>query len=226
MAFTLGLFGSLHCIGMCGPLALGVNKLAAGNQYINSLLYNFGRVITYSILGLIFGLIGEAFAIAGLQRIFSIIAGIVLIILFIISLDLEQLLYKIPAMKKSLGKLSSFVQRIYQNEWAHNPLIFGLANGLLPCGLVYLAIAGSLTAESIVEGILFMAVFGLATIPILFVLMVSGNWLNHKVKMSFRKLLPFVQLFVGIYLIYRGLVVGMPEELDFYSALKHPIMCH
>jgi sulfite exporter TauE/SafE len=214
---------------MCGPIALGVSKMAYASQrnfIISSLQYNVGRTITYLLLGLLFGLIGETIVLSGFQKGFSILAGVVLIGLFLYSLDLEQALKKVYFIKKGIANISILLSRVTSAEWMRKPFLLGLANGLLPCGLVYLALAGSLASGGVEYGALFMLFFGLATIPSLFILAVGGNAFAGRFRFSFRKLLPYVQLVMGIYLIYRGVVVGMPEELDFYTALKNPIMCH
>ena len=229
LALSLGFFGSMHCIGMCGPLALGVSKLAYSNQrnyFISSFKYNIGRVVTYTLLGLVFGLVGQTLIMSGFQRIFSILAGLVLIVLFLFSLDFEQFLRKSKFLNRGLSKISVLISETTSSRWMKMPFAFGLANGLLPCGLVYLALAGSLTYGGVEEGMLFMFLFGISTIPALFILAIGGNFLSGKFRISLRKLLPFIQLIMGAYLIYRGIAVGIPDELDFYTALKNPILCH
>jgi sulfite exporter TauE/SafE len=214
---------------MCGPIALGVSNIgyqSGRNQLFTSIQYNIGRVVTYALLGLLFGLIGQTIVLAGMQKVFSFIAGILLILLFLLSLDFEQFLSRIKPFKKGLSRISSFISGMASSELMKKPFVFGMANGILPCGLVYLAIAGSLAAGGITEGIMFMTLFGLGTIPALFALMLGSGLISPRIRSGFRKFLPYVQLLMGIYLIYRGIVVDMPDQLDFYTALKNPIMCH
>ncbi len=79
--FTLGAAGSLHCVGMCGPLslALPLYHLTAVNKFLSLLLYQVGRIITYSIIGLLFGLAGRRIYIAGYQQWFSIVMGLIVL---------------------------------------------------------------------------------------------------------------------------------------------------
>ena len=229
IAFTLGFLGSLHCVGMCGPLALGVSNvptIGVLGKLFHALKYNFGRVVTYSILGLVFGLIGQTLIVTGLQKFLSIGAGVLLVILFFASLDLETFFRRIPAFKNYVKKVSELTTSFMRNNASSNPFILGMANGLLPCGLVYLALTGSMLAGGIVPGILFMAFFGIATIPSLLILVLGTNLINMKLRLSLNRILPYVQLVMGVYLIYRGIAIDTPESLDFYSALKDPIMCH
>ncbi|NNF33067.1 MAG: sulfite exporter TauE/SafE family protein [Saprospiraceae bacterium] len=229
LALTLGFFGSLHCIGMCGPIALGVSNIgyeSGRNQFLTTIQYNFGRVVTYAMLGLLFGIIGQTIVLAGMQKVFSFLAGILLILLFLLSLDFEQFLSRIKVFKRGLSGLSSLISRLTSNNLMKKPFVFGMANGILPCGLVYLAIAGSLASGGIYQGMIFMTLFGLGTIPALLALMLGSGLIGPKIRSGFRKFLPYVQLIMGIYLIYRGVVVDMPDQLDFYTALKNPIMCH
>ena len=82
---ALGLLGSFHCVGMCGPLALSlpINSNSSLAKFFGALLYNCGRVVTYSFFGLIFGIIGRSVALFGFQQWLSVIAGVLIILLVI-----------------------------------------------------------------------------------------------------------------------------------------------
>ncbi|MEE9371738.1 MAG: sulfite exporter TauE/SafE family protein [Saprospiraceae bacterium] len=232
MAFTLGFFGSIHCIGMCGPLAMGVSR-NGGRSFRKSLfyalVYNLGRISTYALLGALFGLIGEAVFVSGFQKTLSILAGILLITLFLSSMDLEKLLFKSSIYKRIFTSISNFISWAFKNGAQRYPFFVGMLNGVLPCGLVYLALAGSLTAGNVILGSVFMSFFGLGTFPAMIGVIVLGFKLDTMAKTKkalLNKAFPILHLGLGIFLIYRGILVDIPSQLDFWVAIKDPVMCH
>jgi len=229
VAFTLGLFGSLHCVGMCGPLAIAFcdNEGDTTSQRLKSgISYNLGRTFTYSILGLIFGLLGSFLVVVDLQKVLSIVLGILLIFSFLLSYDIDQKINGLPLMRTLYAKLRLGISKMYSKAKQYHPFTLGAANGLLPCGLVYLALAGAVASGSLIQGMIFMSLFGLGTIPMMLTLILGFKLLNPKMRFQFRRVLPYVTLCFGLFLIYRGVVVGMPEELNFWEMLKNPLMCH
>lgn len=229
VALTLGFFGSLHCIGMCGPLALAFcDRPKAGlfQRLAVTLSYNLGRVVTYGILGVLFGLMGSIIIIADLQKVISIVIGIVFITAFIFSVDIDKSLSRMPVGKRMIQQVHLFLSSMIKTGKRRSPFILGMVNGLLPCGLVYVAIAGALTVGGFLEGGLFMMLFGLGTIPAMGVLTMSVQMATVSVRARIRRIVPFVTLAFGIFLIYRGIVIDMPLELNFWEALKNPVMCH
>ncbi len=228
VAFTLGLFGSLHCVGMCGPLALTFcppqkNKTS---QFFTALFYNLGRTVTYGVLGFIFGMAGTFILVSGFQKTLSIVLGVLLILSFFLSVDVESELGKFALIKpwyEFVQKILGFFVRISHRT---PPFLLGMANGLLPCGLVYLAISGALAAGGLVNAVTFMIAFGLGTLPLMFILIFGSNHFGKKLRQALSKFLPYLSLVIGLYLIWRGWVVSFPEELNFWEALKNPVMCH
>ncbi len=228
IAFTLGLFGSLHCIGMCGPLAMtfasgGGTKWSA---LYSGLSYHLGRTTTYVLLGLLFGLVGNAMLVAGIQQWLSILVGIAMVLSFLTSVDVDTAVGRTYIGKQIRRGTTTLLSKIYEGTTAQPRYVLGMVNGLLPCGLVYLALAGSLASPSIVEGGVFMLLFGLGTVPAMIALTIGEGIVPVSLRLSFRKVLPYVTLCFGVFMIYRGLVVEMPAELDFWTAIKHPVMCH
>ncbi len=229
VAFSLGLMGSFHCLGMCGPLALAISKpldYSKKTVLLRTINYHLGKTLMYALMGVLFGLISSLVLMAELQRLSSIILGVIMIFIF--------LLNKIPTVNKRI-RLSGFkplqyVQRLTNHILGrinnYHPFILGFFNGILPCGLVYVAIAGALTTGSVVQSMFFMALFGLGTIPLMAFLVFSQSFYNFSFRNKIRNILPYISLVVGGFLIYRGLVVEMPRELNFWEALKNPIMCH
>jgi hypothetical protein len=229
VAFTIGLFGSLHCVGMCGPLAIAFcdkEKDSKWQRLYSGMSYNLGRTFTYSVLGLFFGLLGTIMVLADFQKSLSIILGVLLILSFLMSYDIDQKINGLPGVRKFYVKVRQRISKMYSKAKKFHPFTLGLANGLLPCGLVYLALAGAIASGSIIKGMIFMASFGLGTIPMMIALIFGVRFLSPKLRFKFKGILPYVTLFFGIFLIYRGIVVGIPEELNFWEMLKNPMMCH
>lgn len=196
-AALLGLVGGFHCLGMCGPLALAI----PGDHPLRAFLYHLGRITTYSLLGLGAGLIGGLLRIAGFQQWMSIISGVTIL-----------LLVWLPGAHISLvsGKWFSLLGK-YTNPRSAVFLWFsGMLNGLLPCGLVYVAMAGSLTAPGTAGSMLYMAVFGLGTLPLLLVLAFAGTLLPAGARSGFRKMIPYAASLVACLLIVRGMNLGIP----------------
>jgi len=229
LAFGLGIAGSLHCLGMCGPLVLAssnVNRTDIIGRLLHVSLYHFGRIMTYGLLGILFGSIGHIIAIGSFQKVFTILSGLILIIIFLMSLDLEKLLFKSDSYRGFFYKVQNKVASLFSNLMKKSPLYVGIFNGLLPCGLVYLALMGSLTTGSPSVGWLFMVAFGAGTLPMMLSVHLGMTMIRFKRLSSLRKIFPVLHLLMGIYLIYRGWMIDMPMEMDFFNAIKNPIMCH
>lgn len=229
VAFTLGLFGSLHCVGMCGPLAIAFSNKESNTKFQNvlsALSYNMGRTVTYTLLGLIFGTLGSFLFVADLQKTISIILGILLIISFLFTIDIDHTISNHKLLFRYYAKVKSLISKMMQKSQEYHPFQLGMANGLLPCGLVYLALAGALATGTIIGGMGFMFLFGIGTLPMLFALTTGIGLFPLSVRTTFRKVLPYVTLAFGCFLVYRGVMVDMPVQLDFWEALRNPVMCH
>ena len=231
LAFSMGLFGSLHCVGMCGPIAWTVSSIGNGqlkNGIFQAIQYNTGRVVTYAMLGLLLGMIGELIVLTDFQKIFSIIAGGFLVVLFLLSLDIERLLNRSHWYRMAYSNVSNMLSSLLSKGAVKYPFLLGVVNGLLPCGLVYLALTGSVVSGGSIEGASFMLLFGLGTFPAMIGIMIIGQKSSRTEVI--RKYLPRVfqvtQLALGIFLIYRGIAINVPAELDFWTAVQNPVMCH
>lgn len=207
-ALSLGFLGSFHCIGMCGPIALTipVNRSSSINIFKGSLIYNLGRIITYSTLGLVFGSIGQGFAFAGLQSALSITLG-VFILLFLV---LPKLTPKIGFIYRELEKVKSEIRKLFGKHTVGSLLLIGILNGLLPCGLVYLGIVGSIATGDMLKGALFMAAFGAGTIPAMLAITVARDYISVKFRERIRRTIPVFVGIMGVMLILRGLNLGIP----------------
>ena len=208
--FGIGLLGSFHCIGMCGPLAvsLPLNSQSKFHRFLSIAAYNTGRAATYFILGLIFGAIGSSFFLVGYQQALSIALGLVILLILFFG---NKMSARIPVVNKFHQGVKKLLTRLLLKEKKlHSYFVIGMVNGLLPCGLVYLAIASAAATGSALGGGLLMLFFGLGTIPLMFLLMIAGNYFSAALRYKIRKLVP---VFVGVMacvLILRGLNLGIP----------------
>ncbi len=219
-ALTLGFFGSLHCIGMCGPLALALlptngTQASFARLVRGSLLYNGGRVLTYSLLGLLFGLLGSAARVAGWQQALSITTGVVILLWLVLPKHLTQRMEAKHHVAAVLARLKLGLNRLLRSHrWAAQFGV-GVLNGLLPCGFVYLALAGALAQPSLVRSVSFMALFGLGTTPALLAVALPHGWLSPSWRFSLRRVLPIGTAVVAVLLIVRGLALGVPYLSPF-----------
>jgi len=210
-AFVLGFAGSLHCVGMCGPIAMAVpvGKGTRLQQMLAFSLYQFGRISAYAILGFLFGVLGFGLNMAGFQQGLSLTVGI-LMLLFIWFPKLSGKL----GMSHGLAKYQSRVTRFMAARLKSNrmPALLGLGffNGLLPCGLVYIALAGSIATYDPFQGALFMAAFGLGTAPALYLVGFTGRQVSVSLRSQFRKVAPLIATVFAILFILRGLGMGIP----------------
>jgi sulfite exporter TauE/SafE len=210
-ALTMGFIGSFHCIGMCGPIALAlpVGHFSNSNKVAAILLYNFARVITYAAFGLLFGLIGQGFALAGFQQIMSVVIGsiLLLIILFPYAWNKKIGISKWNAL---INKVKMKFGLLFKQRSLSSLLYIGLLNGLLPCGLVYMAIAGSVAVANALKGSMFMALFGLGTIPAMFAVTMVKDLISLNIRNKIQKAVPVFVGIMAILLILRGLNLGIP----------------
>ena len=207
-----GFAGSLHCIGMCGPivLALPIGRQGLGKLVFGRLLYNLGRVVTYTVMGGIVGLVGSQILLPALQQYLSIIAGI-LIIASVLLRQFTHLTFPTPSfLSHALSKLQARMALLLKGESMAPLLILGMLNGLLPCGFVYLAMTTAAVTAHVVGGMLFMAGFGLGTIPAMVGFSISPRIISADLRSKLVKILPAFTLLVGILLVVRGLNLGIP----------------
>ena len=227
-AFTIGLFGSLHCIGMCGPIALalpyqGNTKFATT---FNALLYNFGRIFGYSIIGILPGLLGKGLFIAGFQKNLSLALGVFLLLAAIFSFNLERKIVTIPLIDRFNGFVQTRLSRLLKRRTRQTLFGVGFVNAYLPCGLVYMALAGALTQNSVLGGSYYMAMFGLGTIPMMLALGLSGQIISIRIRNMFRKMVPVFMLLFAALFIFRGLNIDLPLDLQFWIDQGSPPRCH
>jgi sulfite exporter TauE/SafE len=211
-ALVLGLMGSFHCAGMCGPIAIALPL--HGNTILQKVfggaLYNIGRTITYGIMGALFGLLGQGVEMLGFQQKISVVMGA----LMIISVLFPALFKNKSNLGKSwshfVGVLKRAIGKMFSIRSFSSLLFIGLLNGLLPCGLVYMAIAGAIGTGNVTQGSLYMILFGLGTIPMMLAISMAGNIMSQAIRTKINKLIPVLVIVVGLLFILRGLSLGIP----------------
>ena len=226
--FVIGLIGSAHCAGMCGPIAIALpgRDAPTGRLVTGRLLYNFGRIISYMIIGLGAGLIGLGATLAVSQQILSIVTGVMILVIALLpGIPFKKFLHFSPnwIYKGSTGKLFS---RLIRSSKPSSLLGLGVLNGFLPCGFVYIGVAGSVSMGSIWGSVAYMGLFGLGTVPIMLALSLSPAALPQNLKLKLQKMLPAVAGVLGVLLILRGLSLGIPFISPDMSMGLGTEMCH
>lgn len=223
-ALVIGLGGSLHCVSMCGPLMFtALYKEEKQSPIMHWVLYHLGRISVYAIWGAIFGSIGASVKWFGLQQNISLSIGIGIIAILIIRKvypSYESKIGEIALLKKTRNKLIPYISK--QTKSAS--LIGGVLNGLLPCGLVYMAIAGATAVQDPIHGALFMTLFGIGTLPLLVTVLLVGNNLRFPIKKYISQWYPAIIGLVAIMLIIRGLNLGnmfSPALIPGENAVVH-----
>ena len=221
-AITLGFLGSFHCVGMCGPIALALplNHNSLFSKISGAILYNFGRMFTYALLGGLFGLLGQSFVIAGYQQALSITLGAAILIMVLLPSKVYSK-FKITAFIYGyIGKLKQQLGLLFGKKNYSSLFFIGTLNGLLPCGLVYLGVTGAIATGSSLQGALFMAMFGLGTLPAMLVLALLGNAISVNFRNKINKAIPVFVVAMALLLILRGMNLGIPYISPEMSASK------
>ncbi|WP_400079814.1 sulfite exporter TauE/SafE family protein [Winogradskyella sp. R77965] len=211
-ALILGLLGSLHCVGMCGPIAfmLPVDRSNSYKKVSQIGVYHFGRLLAYSLIGLVFGLVGKSLYLFGIQQQLSIAIGILMIILVLIPYKTIGKYNLSQPLNKLISKVKSNLGQALKKKTADTFLTIGFLNGFLPCGLVYMAVFGAVATGSLLEGSLYMVLFGLGTIPLMTSAIYLGKFLNSTIKQRIQKAIPVFVVVIGALFILRGLGLGIP----------------
>ena len=212
LAFSLGLIGSLHCVGMCGPIALllPLQRQRKAFRWIQLGAYFLGKTLAYTLMGLLFGIVGEGLFIAEYQQEFSILAGLVMIGMGLFSLLHISLKGLQNPLLKGFALLKSALGRQLTKKTLSSSLFIGFLNGFLPCGLVYTALFGALAMGNLWDSMGYMTAFGLGTIPLMLLLVVLGDFLPVGLRRQLNQWLPMVVIVVGILFVLRGLGLGIP----------------
>lgn len=224
----IGLFGSFHCIGMCGPIALSlpVYGKSAAEKLLLILLYNLGRASTYAALGALFGFVGKQFFLFGYQQAFSVFIGAMILLLLIAGKFFRA---EVGIIDRLLSRIKSLLSRLLNSpNNAASYYFIGLINGLLPCGLVYLAVGSAMATGNALSGAALMFMFGLGTFPLMISLMIFGRFISVSFRTKMRKLVPVFITFTALVIMLRGMNLGIPYLSPQLQETEHfqQVRCH
>ena len=208
----MGILGSFHCLGMCGPIAMAVpsrndNRLSV---VFDSLLYNIGRTLTYTLLGVLIGLIGSSISLAGYQNTISIAAGVILIITVFFPKRWSSKINEVPFFRAISTSFRKVFGKIMGMRTFGSLFILGLLNGLLPCGLVYMALTASIASGTVVGSATFMLFFGLGTLPMMASIFILKSVVSIDIRRKLTRLIPYGVAIVAVLLIMRGMSLNIP----------------
>jgi sulfite exporter TauE/SafE len=211
-AFIFGLISSFHCIGMCGPIAmmLPVDKHNKVKKALQVTVYHLGRLTAYGTIGLIFGLLGKGFFLAGIQQKLSILIGVIMIIVVLTPENIFARYNFSKPVYRLISKIKSNLGKHFRNKSYKSLFIIGMLNGFLPCGMVYVALFGAIAMQSAELGILYMVLFGLGTVPLMTSVVYFNTLLSQSTRNKIQKAIPYVAIFIGVLFILRGLGLGIP----------------
>ena len=210
--FLFGLVGSFHCVGMCGPIAMALPFVGSSGwrYYAGRLLYNSGRIVTYASLGALAGAFGETLQMAGLQQTVSIVSGVLILLLLVLPATLKGRYARVMGTDKLMTWVRQKLGFYFQKNSLGSLFMVGLLNGLLPCGFVYIALAGAISAPGISGAMGYMALFGLGTFPLMFLVSLSGKLISLRMRSVFNRAVPYIGMTLAILFIMRGLSLGIP----------------
>ncbi|MCW5517189.1 sulfite exporter TauE/SafE family protein [Muriicola sp. Z0-33] len=211
-AVILGLMGSLHCIGMCGPIAFmlpvdNTNSLKKAGQLS---IYHLGRLLAYGSIGVIFGLLGKGLYIFGMQQKLSVIIGVIMIIVVLIPYRTFAKYNFSKPVFRIISKIKTGLGKELKKKTPDTFLTIGVLNGFLPCGLVYMALFGAIAMGNALEGAFYMMLFGLGTIPLMTAAVYFGSIIKGTLRTRLRKAVPVFVILIGSLFILRGLGLGIP----------------
>lgn len=211
-ALIFGLLGSFHCVGMCGPIAfmLPVDQTNAYRKVIQISIYHLGRLLSYSIIGLVFGLIGKGLYLFGFQQQLSMIIGVTMIIIVLIPYNTFNKYNFSKPVYKIISKVKSGLGTALKKKTLDTFLTIGFLNGFLPCGLVYMAVFGAMASGNALEGSAYMTLFGIGTIPLMTSAIYFSNFIKGAMRQKIQKAIPVFVVLIGVLFILRGLGLGIP----------------
>lgn len=207
-SLVLGAGGSLHCLGMCGPLivAMPFARYQGIEKAMAAVLFFLSKAGGYALMGIAMAVLGRGMRLWMWQQSISILAGVVILAIAFF-----------PYLKNNLFKgllFPSFLQQTYRHFVAQQSMmqfiVLGFINALLPCGLVYTALLASIAFEQTAFSALYMFLFGMGTSLSLLTLIFVKDKMAPKVGQQLQKISRWVSILIGVLLILRGLNLGIP----------------
>jgi len=208
MAFLMGFTGSLHCAGMCGPIVwIMPFQVFSGFQKILAIvLYHIGRISVYALMAVLLHSFKGLFD-PRVQQYVSIFSGVLLLIAGMLTfVPGHNIKFKLPwsePVKKMLGK-------VIGNPGMGAITAAGVLNGLLPCGLVYMALSATMVMPAATDAAVLMYVFGVGTMPMLVGITLLKSKMNFVKGVQIKRLAPVIVFSFGMLFVLRGLNLGIP----------------
>lgn len=230
-ALAVGFFGSAHCIGMCGPIAIAlpVPNSNTFNFITGRILYNIGRIFTYSFLGALFGLLGSRIVIAGFQQFVTIFLGVIILLVVLTPFKYKSKITQHKLVQKITVPIKSGIGELFKQGTIPSMFLIGVLNGFLPCGLVYIAIAGAIASGDAISGMLYMILFGLGTFPAMFAATIFGKFINLNIRRKLTKAVPVFAILLAVLFILRGMALGIPyisPKISAQTVTQSEMECH
>jgi hypothetical protein len=208
-----GLLGSGHCIGMCGGFAatLGAQTVPMRSIVARQLAYGCGRVFTYAFLGAVGGAAGLYLSrfrlpLFATQQLFAVLAGVVMILVAAPVLGLPAIRWN-PLGRFALS-LGPVFARFYHMRSRTGYFLAGIANGFLPCGLVYAFLAKAIADHDVLAGWVSMAAFGIGTLPAMTAVGCGTRVMSHAVRAKVYRVAAVLVLALGVVTIGRAFAVS------------------
>jgi uncharacterized protein len=194
-----GLITSFHCVSMCGGIALSQSmaKIQGKTPYQSTFLYNFGRIASYTVLGILLGGVGSFFSVSPFVRNLILLAGGILMLYYGVSLlgwvSMPKLINMMPKVNNK--KISE----------GFRPLIVGILNGFMPCASLQMMQLYALASGSMISGGLIMLVFALTTAPVLVTIGLLSSKLNLKSSRRVKLVSAAVVVLIGSQMAFRSM---------------------
>lgn len=225
----MGLLGSVHCIGMCGPLvmALPISQMNPIQKVLATILYHIGKITTYGLLGVVVGVFGKQIPFYNVQQHLSIVIGSLMLVYVL------RVFYLHPKRKLGFLKIDwlqkpiiAALGKLFKQNNLGSFLLIGFLNGLLPCGMIYLALGSAWANQSALQSGLFMVLFGLGTLPALLMVAFGGQLMGFAFRQKIQKALPYMLFSMGVLLILRGMNLGIPYISPMIDNGASVAACH
>ncbi|HLU86431.1 MAG TPA: sulfite exporter TauE/SafE family protein [Taishania sp.] len=209
VAFIIGLSASLHCLGMCGPIAMAIPLDRSSNwkQFLGALQYNFGRIFSYTFLGFLFGTIGMSFRAFQWMQSLSLLVGLIMIL---IAWNQFFRFKEIRLFQLISSKISTSIGKLFRSKNTFRLPLLGLLNGFLPCGMVFMGLTNSMLQGTAIDGAKAMFFYGLGTLPMMLLVVFFAGKLLGSWRAKFRTVIPVLMTAIGLLMILRGLNLGIP----------------
>ena len=208
MLFVTGILTSIHCISMCGAINLIAIVDSKNKNYKRPILYNLGRVVSYTIIGGLVGLLGSVISLnSTINGIIILVASLIMLLMSFNMLGIIE--FKLP-----------FINKIRLKTKSRNSFVIGLLNGLMPCGPLRAMQVYALSTGSFIKGALSMLIFSLGTVPLMLLVGIFYNLVKGKGKIIVNKVASVLILILSIVMLNRGLLalgIDISKSFNDYS---------